>query len=282
MPRKKETLTLSVPPGTRERLDLIADRLGFHWGKSPSPSALVTAIAEGQLKVDAKEVIRAPQVAALRQAIADLVDAGHIEQAEIVITLLLEHGDLETPLRQELLRQVSKPSTGFRGKIDEFRRNSQPFHLLYKLPKGESQEFTASYAEITPYEKRLYLQIWTAELPKDAESEIPELKHNRCLRLDRIEGVVPVSGAWRGYFDSINVQIRLLGGLARAYEAKENDIEDDGGHEERNVTRRVINLFWFIREVRCYGSDCIVIRPEAVRERVADDFAKALSHYRKT
>ncbi|MBD3562273.1 transcriptional regulator, partial [Planktothrix sp. FACHB-1355] len=51
MARKKETLTLSVPPGTKERLEEIARRFGIVWGKSPSPSGLVAAIAQEELQV---------------------------------------------------------------------------------------------------------------------------------------------------------------------------------------------------------------------------------------
>ncbi|NJK69006.1 MAG: hypothetical protein HC941_22970, partial [Microcoleus sp. SU_5_3] len=35
---KKEALTLSVPPETKEQLEAIALRLGIFWGKSPSVS----------------------------------------------------------------------------------------------------------------------------------------------------------------------------------------------------------------------------------------------------
>jgi hypothetical protein len=278
MPRKKETLTLSVPPGTRERLDAIAQRLGFFWGKSPSPSALVGAIASGDLAVAPRTAIQGAQVKALEQAVADLVDAGHLEEAKSVITLLLEQGALEAPLRQKLLTQVSQPLKGFRAEIEDLCHRRQPFRVVYKRPSGEVEDFTAHYAEILPWEKRFYLQIWAPDALEGGG--IPELRYNRCLRLDRIEGIFAVSGIWRGYFDSVDVHMRLLGGLALAYEAKAEDIEDDKSREERNITRRMINLFWFVREVRRYGADCVVISPNGVREQVAADLAKSLSHYR--
>jgi predicted DNA-binding transcriptional regulator YafY len=109
---------------------------------------------------------------------------------------------------------------------------------------------------------------------------IAELQHNRCLRLDRIEAILETAGSWRGRLDTIDVEMRLLDGLASAYEAKSEDTADDRGVPVRTVTRRVVNLFWFIREVRRYGSDCVVIGPEAVREQIADDLAKSLSRYR--
>ncbi|MBD0266390.1 MAG: transcriptional regulator, partial [Tolypothrix sp. Co-bin9] len=46
MPRKKETLTLSVPPGTKDQLEALARRLNILWGKDPSISGLLVAIAQ--------------------------------------------------------------------------------------------------------------------------------------------------------------------------------------------------------------------------------------------
>ena len=48
MPRKKESITLSIPPGTKAKLEAIADRLDIRWGKSPSTSGLLVAIAQGR------------------------------------------------------------------------------------------------------------------------------------------------------------------------------------------------------------------------------------------
>ena len=35
----------------------------------------------------------------------------------------------------------------------------------------------------------------------------------------------------------------------------------------RQVVRRVVNLLWFIREIRRYGEDCIIMSPQSVRDR---------------
>ena len=91
MPRKKETLTLSIPSGVREQLDALSGSVRLLLGqKTPSPSALVTAIAQGKLSLGTIPAFTEPQVQALQQAVKDLVDAGHIGEAKSVITLLLE------------------------------------------------------------------------------------------------------------------------------------------------------------------------------------------------
>ena len=269
MPRKKETITLSIPPGTREQLEEIARRLNILWGKEPSISGLIVAIAQQQLEVGQPFSLNSDQAKALQQATKDLIDAGHVEEAKIVIALLLDRGTLEAPLRQSLLQQVSQPIRGWRLEIEDLRKKQQPFYLFYRNSQGQELEFTVRHAEIRFYEKRFYLQIWCEET-KDVEADLPdlpELWHNRCLRLDRIKSIVPTSGDWRGKLDFIQVQLHFQGWLVNAYESKEDDLEDEKIDNVRQVVRRVVNLLWFIREVRRYGEDCIIMSPQSVRDR---------------
>ena len=265
MPRKKETLTLSVPPGTKAALDAIARRFNILWGNNPSPSGLVGAIAQGELEVGQPFALSANQVLALRQAIRDLVDAGHLEEAKSVITLLIEKGNLESPMRQDLMQQVSQPMEGWRIQVDRLSDQHQPFHLIYRNSQGQVLEYTVRYAKVLFYEKRHYLQIWCDET--EDSQDLPELQHNRCFRLDRIQSIFPISGEWRGSFDTIEVQLHLSGWLVRAYEPKPEDISNELIGEVRQVTRRVVNPFWLIREVFRYGEDCVIVSPEDVRER---------------
>jgi len=277
MPRKKETLTLSIPSGVREQLDALSAQFGYYWGKTPSPSALVTAIAQGKLSLGTIPAFTEPQVQALQQAVKDLVDAGHIGEAKSVITLLLENVELPTPARQSLMRQVGQPIEGWRIQLEQLINDRQPFHLVYGKPNHDLIEFTVRYAELTPYEKRLYLQIWCEETADNRD--VPELEHNRTLRLDRIQAVVPISGQWHGQLDQILVEVHFLNGLVHAYEPHLEDVEDQKIDDIRRVVRRIHNSFWFFREVRRYGADCIVIGPEEVRQRFAKDVVAMAAHY---
>ncbi|MGD1906231.1 MAG: helix-turn-helix transcriptional regulator [Leptolyngbyaceae cyanobacterium] len=277
MPRHKETLTLSIPPGTKAQLDSLADRFGYHWGKSPSPSALVTAIAQRELRLGLPINLSPAQVQALQQAVGNLIDAGHVEEAKSVTTLLLDYGDLAPPLRQRLMQQVSLPAEGWRIQLEQLIQAQQPFHLVYGKPSGEFSEFTVRYAELVPYEKRLYLQVWCEE--PGSRAEIAALQHNRSLRLERIQGIVPVTGEWRGQLDTLAVELHLTGGLIHGYAARPEDSEDKLVADTRRVVRQISNLFWFFREVRSYGPDCIVVGPDAVRDRFAEEIATLYQHY---
>ncbi|MGI0494992.1 helix-turn-helix transcriptional regulator [Alkalinema pantanalense CENA528] len=267
MPRKKDTITLSVPPGTKEQLEAIADRLGIYWGSSPSASGLVTKIAQQELDVNVPFTLSPEQIAALRQAVKDLVDSGHAEEAKSVITLLLNYGNLEAPLRQELLRQISQPVENWRMRIDQYITDRQPFYVLYGNSQDDQLEFSAHYAQITFYEKRHYLQIWCDET--DDSTDIPELHHNRCLRLDRIQALHPFSGEWRNSLDSISATFQLTGWLRKAYEPKPDDIDDQMTEQSRWITRKIANPFWFFREILRYGEEAEIIAPDMIRQQFA-------------
>lgn len=277
MPRKKETLTLSVPPGTKEKLEVIAERLNIRWGNNPSPSGLVTAIAQQEFEVGQPFKFNAAQVKALRQSVQDLIDVGHVEEARSVLTLLIDRGEMEAPLRQSLIQQISQPLEGWRIQLDLYITQKQPFHLVYQNSQGQALEYTVRYAEVIFYEKRYYLQIWCDET--DDSDDLPELRHNRCLRLDRIQAIFPISGEWRGQFDVVQVQLHLKGWLMRAYEPKDDDVQDEIVTNVRQVTRKVVNPFWLIREVRRYGPECIIVSPEAVRDRFKQELLLMMEQY---
>ncbi|MEH2035784.1 transcriptional regulator [Nostoc sp.] len=266
MNRKKETITLSITSGTKEKLEEIAQKLGIFWGKSPSVSGLLVAIAQQEFEVGEPFTLNSTQVAALQQAIGLLKDSGFIEQAQTISSLLLERGQLEPPIRHSLLQQVSQSTEAWRILTDQFRQNQQPFHLLYGNPQMGDLSFTVRYAEVTFEEKRFYLNIWCDETEDIANTDFPELKHNRCLRLDRIKGVVPINGQWRHEgLDYLKVYLHFYKGLIKSYEPKPSDISNEIIGEVRQVVRRVSNPFWLIREVLRYGDDCVIVTPHNVR-----------------
>ncbi|MGM3305653.1 transcriptional regulator [Anabaena sp. WFMT] len=280
MSRKKETITLSIPSGTKEQLEEIARKLRIFWGKSPSVSGLLVAIAQQEFEVGEPFTLNSAQVAALQQAIGLLKDSGFIEQAQTTSSLLLERGKLEPPIRQSLLQQVSQPTEAWRILTDQFRQNQQPFHLLYANPQVGDLSFTVRYSEIAFEEKRFYLNIWCDETEDIANTGFPELIHNRCLRLDLIKGVVPINGQWRDQgLDYLKVYLHFYGGLIKAYEAKPNDISNEVIGEVRQVVRKVSNPFWLIREVLRYGEDCEIVSPENVRSLIKAKLISLSQHY---
>ncbi|MCU0547583.1 MAG: WYL domain-containing protein [Oscillatoriaceae cyanobacterium Prado104] len=265
MVRKKETITLSIPSGTKEQLEAIALRLGIFWGKSPSISGLLVAIAQQHIAIAEPFALSKVQVQSLSKAAKFLNDSGEIEAAQIVLALLLDKGNLEPPVRQELLLQVNQTAEAWRLRLNQLIDDRQAFRLFYQPNKDKLSEFTARSAKIRLYDKRLYLEIWcdNAE-PK----EIPELAHNRCLRLDKIVNLLPASEHWRESIDYLEVHLHFFGGLARNYESKpDEDVVNEMVGDVRHVVKRVSSIFWLFRDVLRYGEDCVIVSPDSVRDR---------------
>ncbi|MEG4799828.1 transcriptional regulator [Microcoleus sp. ARI1-B5] len=268
MVRKKETITLSIPSGTKEQLEAIALRLNIKWGKSPSVSGLLVAIAQHRIEVGEPFTLNWAEVSALQQGIRLLIDSGYIEQARSLSQLLVNRGNLEAPLRQSLLQQVIQPTVAWRIQAEEYINEKQPFLVLYRNPKGENLAYTVRYAEISFEEKRFYLEIWCEETDDIKNPDYPELVHNRCLRFDRIQSIVKTDGLWRDEgLDYLKVYLHFCRGMVNAYEARPKDISNKVVGDVREVVRRVSNPFWLIREVFRYGEDCVIVSPQKVRDR---------------
>ncbi|MDF5739658.1 MULTISPECIES: transcriptional regulator [unclassified Nostoc] len=272
MPRKKETITLSIPPGTKEQLEAIARRLNITWGKEPSISGLIVAIAQQSLEVGKPFILDSNQVNALQQAIKALSDAGQIGEAQTILTLLLERGNLDAAIRQSLLKQASKLVQAWRSQIDEYRQNKQPFYLLYENSQGQELQYTVRYAEPRFFDKRFYLMIWCEET-EDVENlipDLPELWHNRNLIFDKICSIVPASGEWREGLDYLKVYLHFRGWMVKSYQRRQDDLEDEMIGDVRQVVRQVVNEFWLIREVARYWEDCVIVSPTSLRDRLKE------------
>ena len=270
MPRKKDTITQSIPPGTKEKLEEIARHFDISWGKEPSISGLIVAIAEQTLEVGKPFTLDSNQVNALQRAIKALNDAGRIGEAQTVLALLIERGNLEPPLRQSLMKQISQSTQGWRIQIEDWRKKRQPFYILYRNSQGQELEYTIRHAEPRSFDNRFYLLVWCEET-HDVENDIPELPelwHNRTLTYDGIQSSVPINGNWRGQLDYIEVYLHFYGWLKKSYQAKDDDVDDQIIGDVRQVVRRVANPFWLIREVARYWDECVIVSPQSMRDRI--------------
>lgn len=89
-------------------MEAIARCLNILWGKEPSISGLIVAIAQQAVEVGKPFTLNSNQLNALQQAIKTLNDAVQVGESQTVLALLLERGDIKAPLRQSVLKQVSQ------------------------------------------------------------------------------------------------------------------------------------------------------------------------------
>ena len=282
MSRKGQSITLSVSERDKAQLEVIALQFGMKWGDDPNISKLIKAIAKHELIVSKNNDWQDSRIRALHRCITALTDIGQNEQAEIIANLLLARSELSVPLRKEIEGFLNNSRPSWRLQIDHYILRQQPFQLAYQDAAERVVNFTVRYAKITPYEKRQYLDCWCEET--EGNSDIPELQHNWCFRLDRINeaAVTEITGQWHSNLDQIDVEMHILNKLAFAYQPKPEDkivewIPDQP--QVKKVIRRISNTFWFIREIMQYSSDCIVVSPEDVRSRIKGNLIKLCQNY---
>lgn len=282
MSRKGQSITLSISDRDKAELEAIALELGMMWGERPNISKLVEAIARRQLLVFSNNDWSETRLRALERSIPALTDIGQIEQAKIIAELLLERSELSLPLRAEIERFLENLPPPWHLAIDRYILRQQPFQLSYQDAAERLWNFTVRHAKITPHEKRQYLDCWCEET--EGNQDVPELVHNWCLRLDRIQeaAVTPVAGQWLPHLTQLEVELHLLRGLAFAYQAKPEDSENDWLPDQprvRRVVRKVSSTFWFLREVMQYGEDCVVVSPQSVRSRLSEKLIAMCQQY---
>jgi len=282
MSRKGQSITLSISERDKAQLEAIARELGMLWGDRPNISKLVEAIARRQFLIAPNKDWTQERINALEQSIRALTDTGQIEQAQIIAKLLLERSELSLPLRREIERFLENSPPAWGLEIDRYILRQQPFQLSYQDAAGRLYKFTVRHAKITLHEKRQYLDCWCEET--EGNLDLPQLNHNWSLRLDRIPeaSVISIEGQWQPELDWIEVEMHLLDNLAFAYQAKPEDIAMEwlpNPQQIKRVVRQVTISFWFIREVMQYAPDCVIVSPQAMRDRFKQKLRSLLERY---
>ena len=274
MSRKGESITLSISDRDKTNLEAIAMELGMMWGDRPNISKLVEAIARKQIQISKNNDWASDRLESLSRTFSLLIDYGELEKAQIIAHLLLERSELNTPLRREIEKFLDKPPEIWRHTIDRYIKQQQPFRLQYLDAADRPHQFSIYCAKVTPHDKRLYLDCWCEE--SASSDDVMALKHNRCLRLDRIPteaAITAIQGKWRSQLDHIYVTFNLSGNLAFAYKPREEDIDNtwlDCEPPTRQIIRKISNTFWFYREIMPYAEDCEIIEPDDVRTKFAE------------
>lgn len=283
MSRKRPSITLSISEHEKAQLERLALKFDQTWGNNPNVSKLVKAIAQGKLRLAANHDWSRDRINTLNRTLGWLKDNGQLEAALQLAYILLERSELSIPLRHEIQDWANNPSAPWRIEIERCIRLQRPFCLSYQDAADRLWNFTVRYAVIERHEDRQYLDCWCDET--EGNQDIKALKHNWSLRLDRIPEEAVISqaeGTWQPELSYVRVEFHLLRGLAFGYRSKTKaDVENSWLPDQRirRVIRQIHNTFWFFREVRRYGADCVVIGPEEVRDRYVRELANMMALY---
>jgi predicted DNA-binding transcriptional regulator YafY len=271
MTGKTRSINLSITQQDKQQLEKMAESLGKIWGGTPSISQLIKAIARREFLITPNNDWTTPQVQALITAQQILIDTGKILEAQLLAELLLSRSELTIPQRTELQTFFNNPPPPWRQTLDQHIRSQTPFLLAYYDAADRPFSFSIHHAQITPIEKRLYLQCWCQET--EGNFDIPELAHNRTLRLDRIPdaAIRPLKAKWKPDLDRIEVEFHLFGGLIRAYRstAQQDNLNELIAEPTtaRRIVRPIASTFWFFREILPYGDECEIISPPIIRQQ---------------
>lgn len=274
MSRKGESITLSISDRDKSNLEAIAMELGMMWGDRPNISKLVEAIARKQIQISKKNDWASDRIETLSRTFKLLIDYGELDHAKVIANLLLERSELSSPLRRDIERFLDKPPEIWRHTIDRYIKQQQPFRLQYLDAADRPHQFSIYHAKVTGHDKRLYLDCWCEEFA--SSDDVVALKHNRCLRLDRIPAeaaITSIQGKWRSQLDYIHVTFNLSGNLAFAYQPRDEDIDNtwlESDPPMRQIIRKISSTFWFYRDIMPYIDDCEIIEPDDVRQKFAE------------
>jgi predicted DNA-binding transcriptional regulator YafY len=270
MTRKGSAITLSLQDRDKESLQQIALDLGITWGDKPNISKLIEAIARRRFLVIPNSDWPAARIQTLITAQQLLIDSGKVEEAQAIAELLLSRNELTIPQRGALQQFLDNPPPPWRQTLDQYIRSQTPFRLAYYDAADRPFSFSIHHAQISLIEKRQYLQCWCEET--EGSQDVPELVHNRTLRLDRIPeaAVTPLKAKWKSDLDRIDVEFHLFSGLIYAYRGadKQDQVNEliNTSVTVRRIIRPIASTFWFFREILPYGEDCEIIAPESIRQ----------------
>lgn len=285
MTRKNQAVTLSIGEREKKALENLALEFGKTWGDKPNVSKLIKAIALKELKITVNDDWNSQRIETLEKARKLLLDFGFILEAEEIARILIERSELQDIfITREIEQFLAKPKPLWRKNIENFIKRQQPFNLIYQDASENLWNFSIVHGQLKIIEKHQYLICTCQET--EGNDDIIELKHNRTLRLDRIQEAVvnPLPLAWQPELDMIEVQFKLYGRLAFSYgkeEIKQDDIfqgEIEGNPPSRLIVRKVSSSFWFFREIAKYWDECEIIAPKSLREK----FYQKLSQLNQT
>ncbi|MDV3000654.1 MAG: hypothetical protein N5P05_002260 [Chroococcopsis gigantea SAG 12.99] len=269
MGRKGRSITLSITDREKAVLETLAAEYGMNWGDKPNISRLVSAIAGKELIIAKNHDWTGERIQALERARRALIDAGNMDDARQIARILIERSELQTPFRLEIEKFLTHSPVPWRAGIDKYIKQRQPFKLGYRDAADRSLEFHILHARIQALEKRQYLICRCEE--REGNQDIPELRNNWTLRLDRIAeaAITPIDRTWEIDLQRVSVEFHLTGGLSFAYRDHHNEdrfIGDlEGDPPVRRVIRPIYSTFWFFRSIAPYGHECEIISPESVR-----------------
>jgi hypothetical protein len=145
--------------------------------------------------------------------------------------------------------------------------------------RGNITNYDVSYAKVSIDPNGKYLLL--AYTHKSNPAEIPQLKHNHEIELDKIVDAGEIHRPWCSSPPTIQVKFWISSDLHPSYETRPEDISMVIGtqHDRAGnvVIREVMTTHMLLSELLSYGNNCYSISPSIVRRRLLVEVEKILS-----
>ncbi len=162
-----------------------------------------------------------------------------------------------------------------RAKIGEMIDNQRSFSLTYQGNDIQTVNVTCAEIVFDAY-GRNYLVVYT---DKENPLEIVCLSTNFTIDINDIIDVTAIKKPWNVILPQVEVCFWILN---KSYISRKNDQVTSKKLEGVSgllITRKIISSELFISEVLGHGSNCCVIKPDNIRQEIASQLRKSLSHY---
>ncbi|MEM1368368.1 MAG: WYL domain-containing protein [Cyanobacteria bacterium P01_H01_bin.15] len=282
MTRKGKSITLSLTPTDKARLEAIAVEHGKMWGGRPNVSKLIEEIARRKIQLNVSEDWSPFRLHAVYQGYVALLNAGHMEAATELGELLCDRAELPDPQRTEIEQFLHKSVPKWQLEMDQYIRTQQPFKLSFYDAADQLHSYSITHGQIKFSDRVKYLFCRCQETVKNIL--IADLEHNWSLRLDRITDAVitPLNAQWQTDLDKIVVEFNLYNSLAFSYQEHNDDIYlefIDTDNTYRRVLRKIAFTQTLFTDLNNLGENCQLISPKHVCTEYVRTLQRWIQHY---
>lgn len=295
MPRKREDqeiLQVALTVLELTELETLAAQFGLFWKGKPNKSALVSAIANHQIRllprqktstITSTSIYSEVELYAFLQALELLRIHRNIPTS--VLNSLLSRPEIQSDRNlDQKLSILGLPATDNERKIDSYIKARQPFRIVnYHDVAGKIWEFTVLYADwwYTLDGKRR-LRCWCSEGKDEGNLDIEALLHNWNFLPERIDAVTLVNQDWKeSGLDWVTATLHFFEGMAYAYRPTPDDLQPGQLTSFNNETvlvvkRKVWSSFWLQKSLNSYLDVVAVVDPPALAMQYEANLIKAL------
>lgn len=172
-----------------------------------------------------------------------------------------------------LLREVNSQQICVDVKqLEQYCNRNKILTIEYNSPESGVKNITLKAEKITMENGAFYLVGYNEEIEEGI-----------TLRLDRILTITSVNLTQNNIKKNpLLIKYKLTGNSVFSYTLSENASIIEKNDREIIIKEKVTNKFKFFQKILTYGSECIILSPDEIREEIKDKLKKMYALYKET